>query len=112
MITTDQANFNGDYTYGGSAKGVNRQKTIEVGSLKKPNAFGLHDMHGNVWEWVEDCYQNNYATRQQTDRPNRARVANFAFSAAALGSTFPQFSRSAYRGRDFSYSRAGLLGFG
>lgn len=42
-ITTDQANFNGNSTYGGSAEGQYRQKTVEVGSFK-PNAFGLHDM--------------------------------------------------------------------
>jgi Sulfatase-modifying factor enzyme 1 len=35
-------------------------KTVEVGSFK-PNAFGLHDMHGKVWEWAEDCYKDTYA---------------------------------------------------
>jgi formylglycine-generating enzyme required for sulfatase activity/uncharacterized caspase-like protein len=59
-IITDQANFNGKVTYGNSAKGQDRGRTIEVGSFA-PNAFGLHDMHGNVSEWVEDCYLANYA---------------------------------------------------
>ena len=49
-ITTDEANFQGD-TY--------RGQTIPVGSFT-PNAFGLYDVHGNVWEWVEDCWNYGY----------------------------------------------------
>jgi formylglycine-generating enzyme required for sulfatase activity len=45
-ITKDQANFEGE-------------KTVEVGSYP-PNAYGLFDVHGNVWEWVEDCYADSY----------------------------------------------------
>jgi formylglycine-generating enzyme required for sulfatase activity len=110
-ITTDQANFNGNSTYGGSAKGVNRGKTIEVGSLNKPNAFGLHDMHGNVWEWVEDCYEDTYAGaasdgRAVADTPSCSRVLRG-------GSWYsnPQYLRSAFRLRFSPVDRDNFLGF-
>jgi formylglycine-generating enzyme required for sulfatase activity len=60
-LSTDQANYDGNFTYPfvGGMKGEYRRKTLPVDSFE-PNPWGLYQVHGNTYEWVEDCWHANY----------------------------------------------------
>ncbi len=66
-LTTEVANYNGEFVYRGEPKGVYRHITTEV-DLFPPNAFGLHDMHGNLWEWCADAWHDSYDGAPVDDR--------------------------------------------
>ena len=98
-ISTDQANYDGGFIYGNGQKGKFRHQTMEVGQFPA-NAFGLHEMHGNVWEWCADRYENDAYEKYIDVYP--AMVGDLESSRVRVlrgGSCFtnPSFLRSAYR---------------
>ena len=109
-ISTEQANYNGNHVYGRGRKGPYRRKTVEVGSFGA-NGFGLHDVHGNVREWVEDCWNGSY---EGAPRDGSAWTRGDCGARVLRGGSwnyFPRNLRSADRYRDatgFRYSYAGF----
>ena len=108
-ITPDVVNYAGTVPYGDAPKGEYREVTIAVDSLY-PNPWGLYHIHGNVWEWVEDGWHDNY-NGAPTD--GIAWLSSDERRGLRGGSWFDdaRVTRSAYRFRDDRDVRGGNGGF-
>ena len=111
-ITPRQANYDGsaDPYKGGGSKGKYRSKTVPVDSFK-PNPWGLYNVHGNVWEWTEDCWNGS-----NTDNPGdgSARTVGDCGRRVVRGGSWdsgPRGLRSAFRLGGTADDRFDLLGF-
>lgn len=90
--------------------GNSGMSTHPVGE-KPPNSFGLHDMHGNVWEWVQDCFHENYIGTPTDGSAAREYPSCDRVSRGGSWYDVPEVARSAYRfkdGPDNSVSGMGL----
>ena len=108
-ILTDQVNYNGNYPYNNGAKGEYRGETVTVKSLPCNNR-GLYEMHGNVWEWCQDYYQDDLSNKPVVD-PHGLETGEFRVVRGGSWIYNGRYVRSAIRGRDDPVSSVAYLGF-
>jgi formylglycine-generating enzyme required for sulfatase activity len=111
-LSTELANYDGNYTYGNGVKGKYRNETTPVDHFEIANSWGLCDMHGNVWEWCEDPWHDSYDDGSEdysvwlTEDEEAARVRR-----GGSWSYDPRACRSAYRDYDYPMDPDDSLGF-
>jgi len=101
----------GDYAwYEENADDIGEEYAHQVG-LKKPNAFGLYDTHGNVFEWCHDYYEEDYYQQSPTNDPQGPESGSSRVLRGGSWSSNTRFSRSAHRiGNDAEF-RYYVIGF-
>ncbi len=113
-LTTGQANYDGNYPYNNNQKGVYRENTVPVESFA-PNAWGLYNMHGNVFEWCGDCYGDKYyeECKKKGMVVNPAGIATGSNRVLRGGCwrSRARYCRSAFRGSDTPDDRRYIAGF-
>jgi formylglycine-generating enzyme required for sulfatase activity len=109
-ISPNQANYNGDYTYVGGPKGEYRGRTVSVDNFEA-NPWGLFNVHGNVWEWTEDCWND---INEGNPGNGGARTTGDCSRNVVRGGSWvsnPKYLRAAFRFGITAGTRGSLFGF-
>jgi formylglycine-generating enzyme required for sulfatase activity len=109
-IIPNQANYDGNYTYAGGPQGEYLGRSVPVDNFEA-NPWGLFSVHGNVWEWTEDCWNDS---NQGNPGSGDARTTGDCGRRVVRGGSWystPQDLRAAFRSRYTSGARYCNIGF-
>jgi uncharacterized protein (TIGR02996 family) len=97
--SSTEVNYDGNYTYGGVAHGPYVGRTTPVG-LYPPNPFGLYDVHGNVWEWVQDWHDRDYYAESPAVDPTGPASGSLRVQRGGSWDCIAAYCRAAHRHGD------------
>lgn len=109
-ISTDQANFHGENVYPTQSVGEFRRKTLPVGSFRA-NPWGFYQVHGNTYDWVEDCYHDSYDGAPSDGSAWIAGNCDRRVVRGGAWTSAPWLLRASYRGSFPPAQRIINLGF-
>jgi formylglycine-generating enzyme required for sulfatase activity len=108
-ISTEQANYNGYAYHNSGYRNEYRQRTLPVDSFG-PNPWGLYQVHGNVFEWTEDC-EHVYSSAPSDGAAFKSAGCRYRVVRGGSWYSNPGDLRAAYRQTRSSDSRSNDLGF-
>ena len=109
-ITVDVANFNGEHTFRDEPRGFYGHVTTAGGTFS-PNAFGLYDLHGNLWEWCADNWLDHYASSPRDSSSYQTKDSPYRVARGGSWHEPPELCRSATRLRVLQSDADETIGF-